>query len=58
LAFDAGMNGEPVPDPDHILIADPSHALMREIPSLDEPAGELVGDVIAACVIEDFPARL
>ena len=37
--------------------SDPSHALMRDIPSVDEPEGEAVGDLIAECIIETFPAR-
>lgn len=37
--------------------ADPSHALMTNIPTEDDPQGEQIGDLIAQCVIESFPAR-
>lgn len=37
--------------------ADPSHALMTNVPDADDPEGELVGDLIANCVLESFPAR-
>ncbi len=38
-------------------IADPSHALMTNVPDEDDPEGELVGDLIADCVLRSFPAR-
>lgn len=44
-------------DPEGDWIADPSHALMTNIPGEDDPEGELVGDLIANCVLESFPAR-
>lgn len=37
--------------------ADPSHALMTNVPDDNDPEGELVGDLIAQCVLEIFPAR-
>jgi hypothetical protein len=39
------------------MLADPSHALMTNSPNEDDPEGERVGDLIAECVIEIFPAR-
>ena len=39
-------------------IADPSHALMTNVPDEDHPDGELVGDLIAKRVLEPFPARM
>ena len=44
-------------DPEDDWIADPSHALMTNVPGQDEPEGELVGDLIANCVLESFPAK-
>ena len=44
-------------DPENGRIADPSHALMTNVPDEDDPEGELVGDLIANCVLESFPAR-
>ena len=44
-------------DPEGDWIADPSHALMTNVPGEDDPEGELVGDLIANCVLESFPAR-
>ena len=44
-------------DPEGDWIADPSHALMTNVPGEDDPEGELVGDLIADCVLESFPAR-
>lgn len=38
-------------------VADPSHALLTNVPDADDPEGELVGDLIANCVLESFPAR-
>jgi|GEM_PF-703311 len=35
---------------------DPSHALMTNVPGEDDPEGERVGDLIAECVCETFPA--
>ena len=36
---------------------DPSHALMRGTPKIDDPRAEMIGDLIAQCVIDRFPAR-
>jgi hypothetical protein len=38
--------------------ADPSHALMTNIPDEEHPEGELVGDLIAQCVLDIFPAKV
>jgi hypothetical protein len=38
------------------LSADPSHALMINVPDEDDPSGELVGDLISQCILEIFPA--
>ena len=45
-------------DPENGWIADPSHALMTNVPDEDDPEGELIGDLIANCVLESFPARV
>jgi len=37
--------------------ADPSHALMTNVPDENDPEGERVGDLIAQCVLEIFLAR-
>lgn len=37
--------------------ADPSHALMTNIPDLNDPYGDLIGDILARCILEIFPAR-
>ena len=36
---------------------DPSHAVMTNVPDQDDPDGELIGDLIANCVLDSFPAR-
>jgi hypothetical protein len=36
---------------------DPSHSLIIGVPTIDSPEGELVGDLLAECVIESFLAR-
>lgn len=36
---------------------DPSHALMTNVPDEDDPEGERVGDLIAECVCDTFPAQ-
>jgi hypothetical protein len=36
--------------------ADPSHALIRGIPAIDTPHGELIQDLLAECIIAHFPA--
>lgn len=36
---------------------DPSHALMTNVPDENHPEGERLGDLIAECVCERFPAR-
>lgn len=36
---------------------DPSHALMTNIPSTDDPERELIGDLICQCILQVFPAR-
>ena len=38
--------------------ADPSRALMTNVPNENDPEGELVGDLIRQCVLEIFPARI
>jgi hypothetical protein len=38
--------------------ADPSHALMTNVPDENDPQGELVGDLIAQCVLNVFPAKI
>ncbi|MFZ1747311.1 MAG: hypothetical protein WBO24_04710 [Nitrospirales bacterium] len=35
---------------------DPSHALMKGVLSVDDIYGEFVGDLIAECIIDSFPA--
>ncbi len=37
---------------------DPSHALMKGAPSVEDMHGEFVGDLIAECIIDHFPAVL
>ena len=37
---------------------DPSHALMKGVPSVEDMHGEFVGDLIAECIIDHFPAVL
>ncbi len=37
--------------------SDPSHALMTNVPDENDPEGERVGDLIAECVLNTFPAR-
>ena len=37
--------------------ADPSHALMADIPDENDPEGEHIGDLIAECVLNIFPAK-
>jgi hypothetical protein len=37
---------------------DPSHALMTNVPDENDPEGERVGDLIAECVCNTFPARM
>lgn len=39
-------------------LPDPSHALMTNVPDENDPEGELIGDLIALCVLESFPARV
>jgi hypothetical protein len=36
---------------------DPSHSLMNGIPKIGTPRAELIGDLLARCVIDSFPAR-
>ena len=36
---------------------DESHSLMVGVPKIDTPEGELVGDLLAECVIDSYPAR-
>jgi hypothetical protein len=40
--------------------ADPSHALMTNIPEKkeDDPEGEKIGDIIATCKLQIFPAKV
>jgi hypothetical protein len=47
LAADAAM----------ALLADPSQAVMEGVPSADHPEGEMIGDLIAHCIKDVFPAR-
>lgn len=35
--------------------ADPSHAYLSNIPVIDTPEGEAIGDLIAHCVVESWP---
>jgi hypothetical protein len=44
-------------DPSFAVPADPSHAVMDGVPSADHPAGELIGDLIAQCIEDTYPAR-
>lgn len=37
---------------------DPSHALMKGVPSIDDIHGEFVGDLIAECIIDHYPSVL
>jgi hypothetical protein len=39
-------------------LADPSHALIANVPDENDPNGELIGDLIAECVIELYPAKI
>ena len=43
-------------DTDRGYAADPSHALIHPVPDADDPAAELIGDLIAQCVLDSFPA--
>ena len=36
---------------------DPSHAEMTNVPDENDPEGEMIGDLIAQCIMGDFPAR-
>jgi hypothetical protein len=38
--------------------ADPSHALMTNVPDENDPEGERVGDLIRDCVLDIFPAKV
>jgi len=38
--------------------ADPSHALIHGLPALDGPRSELMLDLLAECIISQFPAVL
>jgi hypothetical protein len=44
------------PDPTHGLEGDRSHSLVSPVPYHDDPIAELVGDLIAHCVLDIFPA--
>ena len=48
---------DPLDVDDEYPIADPSHALILNVPNTNDPEGELVGDLIADCVLQLFPAR-
>ena len=43
-------------DPEDSMPADPSHAIMTNVPDENDPEGELIGDLIAECIIDVFPA--
>jgi hypothetical protein len=45
------------PDPVNSCPADPSHAVMTDVPGEDDPFGEEIGDLIAECILDVFPAR-
>lgn len=45
------------PDPLNDYPPDSSHSFMTNIPSEDDPEGETIGDLIAECVCNTFPAR-
>jgi hypothetical protein len=36
--------------------ADPSHALITGLPAADTPEAEMIGDMIAECIITKYPA--
>jgi hypothetical protein len=44
-------------DPERGLPEDLSHALMKGVPKADTPEGELIGDLVANCIIDSFPAK-
>lgn len=45
------------PDPPQYELDDPSHALMTHMPAEGEPLVEAIGDILAGCIIGQFPAR-
>jgi hypothetical protein len=45
-----------VAEPPKFELDDPSHALMEGPPTVDTPEGEMIGDLIAQTIIDDFPA--
>ena len=45
-------------DVDNDWPADPSHALMTNVPDENDPEGELIGDIIANYVPKLYPAKL
>ena len=44
-------------DSERGFMEDPSHSLMVGVPTVDTPEGELIGDLLAQCVIDSFPAK-
>jgi hypothetical protein len=47
---------DPLPkDVERSLPPDPSHAYLANIPEIDSPEGEAIGDLIVHCVIESWP---
>jgi len=36
---------------------DPSHSLIEGVPGVDTPEGELIGDLLAKCILDSFSAR-
>jgi hypothetical protein len=36
---------------------DLSHALIANVPNLDDPEAELIGDLLAQCIVGTFPAK-
>jgi hypothetical protein len=51
VIHDPRCEDEKYPDPD------PSHALMTNVPDENDPNGELIGDLIRQCKLDEFPAR-
>ena len=44
-------------DQENGRVANPSHALMTNVPDENDPQGELIRDIISNCIQETFPAK-
>lgn len=45
------------PDPPRHPLDDPSHSVIDEVPTVDTPEGEFIGDAIALAVVQVYRAR-